>query len=275
MGNERLEAALSYARRGWPVLPCRPRGKAPLTARGVLDATRDQERIKHWWRAAPRANVGIRTGVESGLIVVDVDPRGGGDEGLWELEQRYTRLPPTAEALTGGGGRHLYFEHPGGRVRCATALGGYSGVDLKADGGYVVAPPSLHASGRRYTWEVNSAVGDVPLAPAPAWLVNLANGGPGGRGGAGTLPAGIKEGERNTLLASLAGSLRRRGASEEAILAALRVENEMRCRPPLGAREVAAIARSICRYPAGHYQVVTGSRRCRRRKEVIIRRAEL
>jgi len=275
MGNERLEAALSYARRGWPVLPCRPGGKAPLTARGVLDATGDQERITAWWRAAPQANVGIRTGLESGLIVLDVDPRAGGDEGLWELERTHERLPATVEALTGGGGRHLYFKHRGGRVRCATALGGYSGVDLKADGGYVVAPPSLHASGRQYVWEATSAVGDVLLALAPAWLVNLANGGPGGRGWTGTLPAVIKEGERNTLLASLAGSLRRRGASEAAILAALRVENEGRCRPPLGSREVEAIARSICRYPAGRYQPGRGNRRCRRRKEVIIRRAEL
>lgn len=238
------DAALAYARRGWHVLPCRPRGKEPLTPHGCKDATTDEQTIRSWWQRWPAANVAIATGRASGICVLDVDPRAGGDETLAALE----RLPPTVEALTGGGGRHLYFRHPGGHVKSAArALG--PGLDVKADGGYVIAPPSVHPSGAEYAWELSSHPDDVPLAEPPGWLLALLA--PPAAGGAReppAIPERIPAGQRNATLTSLAGALRRRGAQEPAIRQALLAVNKAQCEPPLDAREVQRIAASVARY---------------------------
>jgi putative DNA primase/helicase len=123
------------------------------------------------------------------------------------------------------------------------------GIDIKSDGGYFVAPPSRHASGQTYEWEASSEPDDVPLAPFPAWLAKLI-GQPGGNGDHGEAPASqaIPQGRRNDSLTSLAGLMRRRGMSQEAIEAALLTENEKHCRPPLDEVEVARIAKSVARY---------------------------
>jgi len=248
--DELRHAALTYAARGWPVLPLVPRGKEPLArlvAHGVKDASADPQTVGAWWQTEPAANVGIA--VPAGMFVLDVDPRAGGDETLGELERRHGPLPGTVECLTGGGGRHLYFRAPQG-VRLRGRLG--PGLDVKASGGYVVAPPSLHPTGRPYTWEISGHPDDVQPAPAPIWLLDLLSDGQGGH------PAGrdapIPQGERNATLASMAGAMRRRGMSPAAIEAALLAENAARCDPPLGEDEVRTIARSVGRYdpaPAG------------------------
>jgi hypothetical protein len=185
-----LTAALDYAARGWPVLAlhgieqgcctcrqpkCGSPGKHPITRNGVKDATTDAVTIRGWWRNAPTANVGIATGVGAGLIVVDVDPRNGGSESLEELERRYGAFPKTPRANTGGGGQHIFLKHPGpgDRIPNATRLGGLPGLDMKADGGYVVAPPSKHASGGTYTWRRSAHPELVDLAPGPDWLLRL------------------------------------------------------------------------------------------------------
>jgi hypothetical protein len=168
-----LEAALGYAARGCPVLPVR--GKVPRTSHGVRDASADAGVIRGWWRGWPDAGVGIATGCASRLVVLDVDPRHGGDDSLRELAARIGGLTDTVTCLTGGGGTHFYYRHPGGRdVPCRVALGGHAGLDLRGDGGYVVAPPSLHASGRTYEWDALAHVEDVPLAPCPGALLTLA-----------------------------------------------------------------------------------------------------
>jgi hypothetical protein len=181
--NPLLDAALAYAARGWRVFPVE--GKRPLTSHGAHDATTDEATIRAWWRRWPEAGVAVATGAESGLVVLDVDPRSGGDESLRRLEAERGELPRTPVVLTGGedGGDHYYLAHPGGTVPNRVGLGGYSGLDLKADGGYVVAPPSIHLSGRAYVWEVNAHHDDVPLAPCPQWLLDLAAEGPSGARG--------------------------------------------------------------------------------------------
>jgi hypothetical protein len=171
-----LRRALRYARFGWRVFPlhaptgagcscgksdCTSVGKHPRTTRGVHDATTDDARIAAWWRQWPDASIGIATG--NGLAVLDVDPRHGGDDSLRNLEDEHGEIS-TLTARTGGGGLHLYLvgELPG--------RGGFlPGLDLKSTGGYVVAPPSLHASGNRYEW---IATEDMPTAPQPVphWL---------------------------------------------------------------------------------------------------------
>jgi hypothetical protein len=157
-------------------------GKHPLSRavpNGLDGATMDAELIRAWWARWPAANVGIRTGLVSGLVVVDVDPRHGGDDGFADLETRHGALPESPLAHTGGGGSHLFLAHPGVRpVTCRTNLGGFPGVDLKADGGYVVAPPSRHGSGRIYTWHKALHLPDVPLAPCPDAILALALEGP-------------------------------------------------------------------------------------------------
>jgi len=246
-----LHAALDYARRGWAVFPCRPKGKEPLTPHGCRDATTDPQTIAGWWRRWPDANVAIATGPVSGLLVLDIDGAEG-EESLAALAGEYGPLPATPEVLTPGGGRHIYFHHPyGDPVRCAVRLGAWAGLDLRAAGGYVVAPPSVHPTGRPYVWEVSSDPDTTPLAEPPAWLLALAAerakaDGNGHR--TEPLPEVIGEGQRNATLTSIGGSLRRRGASEAATLAALRAINEAQCRPPLPAEEVERIAQSLCRY---------------------------
>jgi len=254
----RLACAEDYAARGWPVFPlhsiqdgrctcgkadCQSPGKHPRTPRGLLDASTDANTIRQWWAKWPDANIGIVTGATGGLLVLDVDPGHGGDATLADLLAIHGPLPETVEALTGGGGRHVFFKHPGGTIRNSAGKLG-PGLDVRGDGGYVVAPPSVHASGECYQWTADP--GETPLAEAPAWLLARLEDTPRPTGA----PESdrIMEGRRNSALASLAGAMRRKGATETAILAALQEENRTRCDPPLPDSEVAEIAASI-----GHY----------------------
>ena len=172
-----FEAALAYATRGWPVLPlhsvqnnrctcsapeCHSPGKHPHTVNGAKDATTDLEQTKQWWTCWPDANIGIATGDASGLVVVDVDPRNDGKESLERLQEAHEPFD-TYTVSSGGGGWHFYFKHPGGHIPCRTNL--EAGVDAKADGGLVVAAPSLHLSGVRYWVEPYE-----PVAEMPHWL---------------------------------------------------------------------------------------------------------
>ena len=166
-----LDAALLYADRGWHVIPIKPRGKKPLTSHGLKDGTTNPDIIHGWWNRWPDANVGIVTGEVSGLFVVDVDPRHGGEEALAALEREHGKLPETLGCGTGGGGRHLYFAHPADQKRVKNSqskLG--QGLEVKGDGGYVVAPPSLHRSGRRYEWQASRAPQAAGVTAAPPWL---------------------------------------------------------------------------------------------------------
>lgn len=159
-------SALEHADRGWHVLPLRPRSKAPLgqlVPNGLKNASADLAQVFRWWERAPAANVGLVCG-PSGLVVLDVDPRNGGDDSLHELERQLGPLPATPRALTGGGGEHYFFRHP--RVPLRPVLA--DGLDLK-DHGYVLLAPSVHPNGRRYEWDLTPD--DVPLADLPAaWL---------------------------------------------------------------------------------------------------------
>lgn len=254
-----IEHALAYARRGWSVFPlhtpdaagncscrkpnCPDNGKHPRTMNGLTGATTDEAQIAKWWGMWPDANIGLATG-ERSAVVLDIDPRHGGDVSVRKLQEQHGHFNEKVYAHTGGGGWHLLFRHPGFRVRNVQAsdkLG--EGVDVRGDGGYVVAPPSLHASGNRYSWGVEP----VELPEMPAWLKTLLA--EPARASAEFVGEGeIAEGGRNKSLTSMAGSMRRRGMSEEAMYAALSVENERRCKPPLEDADVRKIAHSVARY---------------------------
>ncbi|KAA0219700.1 MAG: bifunctional DNA primase/polymerase [Phycisphaerae bacterium] len=244
--NPLLVAALQYAAVGLPVFPCAPCQKRPITEHGFHDATTDEAPIRVWWRDHPGANIGVPTGAVSSIIVLDIDPRHGGDVSIEDLAHRYGSLPETAMSLTGGGGRHLFLKHPGGQVRCTHGELA-PGIDVKGDGGYVVMPPSIHPNGNAYAWELSSDIVEVRPASCPEWLLKLFAVRPIDATVA--APANsIPKGERNGTLARLAGAMRRVGMSPAEILAALRQVNADRCSPPVSPREVEQIATSIGRY---------------------------
>lgn len=280
MSNPNMKAeALWYAKHGIPVFPlhwptaegcscgknpgavlkdevCRSVGKHPRTTTGFKEATTDADQIAKWWAKWPEANVGVPTGEITNVLLVDLDPRNGGPATSGELAERFGPFPKTVEIITGGGGRHLLFRYGGGRVRKELA----KGVDLKGDGGYFVAPPSLHASGRRYAFDEAYGGKDAFLnpAPAPQWLMEHNAGETrhktDNRNSAATTketPAGAKvtEGKRHAHLLSLAGTMQKRNMSPEAIKAALLAENREKCNPPKTEAEVEKIAESVRIYP--------------------------
>lgn len=182
MSNPAYRVALSYAEQGWPVLPCyEPKGngcscrhpactspgKHPRTARGLRDASTAPEMIERWWRQWPDANVAVRTGVVSKLVVLDIDVDKRGLATIQRLTQGHGPLPATVTVRTGSGGWHYYFAHPGGIVPNSTSRLG-PGLDVRGDGGYVVAPPSRHVSGSVYRLTTSGM-----LAPLPSWIARV------------------------------------------------------------------------------------------------------
>ncbi|MEA3502929.1 MAG: bifunctional DNA primase/polymerase [Actinomycetota bacterium] len=182
-----IDAALTYARLGWSVVPvhtpepngcscrrfdCPAVGKHPRTHwEAHMRVAAAEEMITGWWERWPDANIGVVTGSVSDVVVLDVDPRNDGDASLQEMEDRWGALPATAVVRTGGGGWHYWFS-AGDEHLPSRALN--AGLDLKGEGGLVVAPPSMHVSGIHYRWLVDPTITD--LAPMPPWLASLARG---------------------------------------------------------------------------------------------------
>lgn len=271
-----LGAALYYVARGWPVLPLWPviprhgrdgfvclcregdacdwPGKHPACAGGASAATCDVARVERFWQAFEARwytspSVGIATG--GSLVVVDIDAPKTGDETWRRIAETHPRLD-TVEVLTGRG-RHLYFDARGfGRVPSSVGRLG-AGVDVRGSGGYVVAPPSRHESGRRYVFEAASDPTEgASLVALPDWLVALAREpsrvSPARFAVGETIPAG----QRNETLARFACSLRARGIEEPELREAVEHLNASACDPPLSAREVETIVRGVLRrYRAG------------------------
>lgn len=246
---EMRRAALDYIGRGWSAVVLRPRDKFPLIRWEPYQyRAADPAEVQRWFDRWPDANVGIVTGQVSGLVVLDVDPRHGGEDSVagWARADRI--LPDTIEAATGGGGRHLYFRAPAIFLRNRVGLA--PGLDLRANGGLVVAPPSVHPSGGRYTWRPGSAPADRAPAALPDWLCRMASGS-GARAGHSLdhwrklVSEGVPEGTRNNTLASLAGHLLWHGVDPQVTLELLLCWNRTRCRPPLDDAEVAGVVASI------------------------------
>lgn len=272
-----MTAALAWAEQSVPVLPlysvadgicdcregseCRSPGKHPLShlvPHGVKDATTNPETIRRWWASVPLANVGIATGGQLRLLAVDVDPRAGGDASLCDLVEAHgCEWLDTFSVKTGGLGNHFIFTLPTGTEVHRGKLS--PGIDVKGEGGYLVAAPSLHASGRNYVIEKNTYA-----AAAPAWLVEeltrahdiapatvvafQENSSYRERGGL------IAEGERNDRLFRISCALWGGGDAPDlpSLHARILEVNAERCIPPLAASEVAKIASSVAaRFPRG------------------------
>lgn len=274
--NAMLKDASYYARMGLAVLPvhsirdgrcscgqhdCPSPGKHPRTADGVKSATKEIQQITEWWTKWPDANIGIATGSISGIVAIDVDcdHNAGkyGDESLREWQDENGQFPETWQSLTGGGGQHYIFRCDDPALKNRTGV--LQGIDIKANRGYIVAPPSLHRSGRRYAWECSSGPEDIPLALLPDKLRDLIRGNARETRTPIDIPEVIPKGTRNDTLFRLASSLRARGLSESELLAALLAVNEERCIPPLSAEEVRSIVKSVSRYPQGTAVVKSGT----------------
>lgn len=237
--NSLKDWALRYADIGFSVFPLKPRGKAPATVNGFKDATTDKAQIGTWWDRCPDSNIGIATGaVSGGLVVIDMDvheEKGiNGYETLKGWQQENGELPETWMSMTGSGGYHWIYKDAA-TYKCRTGI--YEGIDIRADGGYIVAPPSIHPdTGRRYEWE--QGPGDREIAQADNRVINFLLGPmPEGRK-AFSLPEVIPEGGRTDAMIKLIGSQKGSGLSDEAIIAAVRAENEARCVPPLTDKEL-------------------------------------
>lgn len=244
----RSEAALEYAARGLQVFPvhsiengrctcirpdCPSPGKHPRTFNGVKDATSDPQRVREWWSKWPNANVGLACGAGSSIFAIDVDPRHQGDASFeeWETLRPAGPLPPTRVSRTGGGGRHIFLRWPrsGGIGNRTNWL---PGVDVRGEGGYVLLPPSDHASGGVYTWE-----SDVATAEAPEDLVDDLK--RRGRGtGSGELRddesilQGVPEGQRDDVLFRACCRWRRLHKDSYTAVRLLALAAASRCDPP-------------------------------------------
>ncbi len=236
------EWALKYAEMGLYVLPLIPGQKEPATANGFRDASNDKAQAEKWWTKRPDYNIGIATGIEYGsLVVIDLDRNHKSGEDGYETLKEWQRenggeLPETWTSITGQGGYHLIYidDEPHGSRR-----GLYEGVDIRGEGAYIVAPPSIHPdTGRRYEWE--QGPGECKVAWADTLVKNFLLGPmtPDGEKQAFSLPETIPEGGRTDTMIKLIGSLRGKGLSDEAIMAAVSAENEARCVPPLTDKEL-------------------------------------
>lgn len=237
--DDLLAAALAYVPRTIPL-----DGKRP-TIPDWPNWRATPETVREWWQRHPTANVGVRTG--GALVVLDIDPRAGGDDVLADLEHEHGELPPTVQCRTGGGGRHLYYRGP--RDLPSFDLG--AGLEVKAAGRQVVAPPSVHpGTGAIYAWAPGQAPGDLPLAQLPAWVTA---GRPERRERPSRTPTsewvaivaeGLADGQRNAGLARIVGHLLAKDVDAHLVAEVAHLVNA-RCRPPLPAREVDLVVASI------------------------------
>ena len=247
-----LQAALDYA--NWDDLPVFPvkTDKSPYTSNGFKDATNDPAMVRHFWRKWPDANIGIPTGEASGWLVLDVDPRNGGDASLTSLiEEHGDAWLETLQAKTGGGGHHIIFAYPrGSNIKKGKFA---EGIDLQSDGGYIIVAPSLHSSGQHYEW-----LNDLKPAQPPEWLLKLlteerqataTKARSEVKSGA-RIGAVIPEGERNETLFRIGCALRGQGYNRAEIEAELMAINLQRCAPPLDVAEVQKIAGSCAKLSA-------------------------
>jgi hypothetical protein len=273
-----LSTALAFARHGhavfpvnWPVkrdgkLVCscgtacgRNAAKHPfgkLAPRGLLSATTDPGIVKHWFGyAAAEANLAV---VTDKLVILDVDTRHDGDESLAALEREHGELPHTWRVLTGGGGQHILFAAPDGvEIKSVVAelmesppLG--RGIDIRARGGYIIAPPSRHISGREYAWSVDHHPKETPLAPAPDWLLKRLANGADDDGGAHEPPPSdqwvkltrqpVSE-YREWAADEIAYHLFCHNCDRQLVLGLMHTWNSAWCKPPLGYHELEKIVR--------------------------------
>lgn len=245
------DAAIEYAKKGFAVFPLKYRDKVPLTRNGCKDATTDAAQIKAWWQKYPNANIGLATGsVSQNVFVIDLDiDEDSGIDGYHSLEdwqREHGDFPETWTAITGRGGYHLYYR---GNGKIKNRAGIIDGVDIRGNGGYVVAPPSIHKNGNRYEWEYSPD--EFEIAKADNNVEYFLSHDDQKQGAAFTMPNIVAAGQRNQMLFRFACMMQAKGASDQSVFAATMAENESSCSPPLTEQEVKVIVSSATRYDKG------------------------
>lgn len=257
-----LDAALAYACEGLAVFPLAPNTKIPLTDHGFKDAVTDEKQIREWWGKNPDANVAIATGAMSGgLVVVDLDVKDN-KNGISEfkkwIDENHLFIPDTPKAKTWSGGEHYLFKSS---IPTPCKTDWLPGVDVRGDGGYIVAPPS-EINGFFYEWvvslydkeivdedqdeDVYTLIQDIRTDNKPQRKENAVD--------ASTvfaLPDSIQKGGRNDTITRYVGSLQRAGYGDFEILDKAREANARLCKPPMSAKELEGIVRSVLRYEKG------------------------
>lgn len=245
------DAAIEYAKKGFAVFPLKYRDKVPLTRNGCKDATTDAAQIKAWWQQHPNANIGLATGsVSQNVFVIDLDideDRGiDGYHSLEDWQREHGDFPETWTAITGRGGYHLYYR---GNGRIKNRAGIIDGVDIRGNGGYVVAPPSIHKNGNRYEWEYSPD--EFEIAKADNNVEYFLNHDDHRQSASFTMPNIVSAGQRNQMLFRFACMMQAKGASDQSVFAATMAENESSCSPPLTEQEVRIIVSSATKYDKG------------------------
>lgn len=256
-------AAVKYINMGFAVIPLKVRSKDPATPHGLRDWSDNPQTARECWSAHPQCNVGIVCGqVSHGIIVIDIDIDEDKDKDgyatLREWEKINGALPETVTAITGGGGMHMLYR-VNREIRPFTNV--EAGIDVRGDGSYIVAPPSVHPSGHVYTWENDPDEYEVADADANVYaLIDSLrrNGGDSDDPTAATskapkfeLPDKIREGERNDMLYRYACQQRAFGRNDDDIFNQTYGVNCSRCEPPLSIEDVRKIVRSACRHEQG------------------------
>ncbi|HCE66863.1 MAG: hypothetical protein A2X82_11625 [Geobacteraceae bacterium GWC2_55_20] len=234
-----LKAALEYASRGIPIFPLGPQGKLSIVKWGS-EATTDPEQIKAWWQQNPNYNIGLLTGAKSGIAVVDFDSR----EALARGKELGLPDGPTVKT---GRGFHLYCQQSEG-TRNFQKRSDLPETDLRAEGGYVVAPPSIHENGEQYSWFICKGLDDLPLPPLPEWILAKT---PEEKTPVKSLITGVPEGQRNNALARLVGSWLHENVSYKDVIIKAKEWNNQNT-PPLDDREVLKTIDSIYKRERGN-----------------------
>ncbi|NLX95981.1 MAG: DUF3987 domain-containing protein [Rhodopirellula sp.] len=250
-----LDQALAYARRGWSVFPCKAKDKIPATARGFLDASSDPEVVKQLFAKKANCNIGIATGPASRIWALDLDGEEGRRSFFFDVAKG--DIPNTLRVNTPGGGLHLFFRWNGVEIKNRSKIDGKP-IDVRGAGGYVVAPPSVHPNGKRYTWDGDDA---TPIVEAPEWLVEFVTGDRSHKsqsshlsfqiGGGDFLDTlenapGAGEGQRHAMALRLIGSALGRGL-DPVVVAQQAVNWASRCFPPMPEDEVLRILGDLTR----------------------------
>ena len=236
------EWALHYAEMGLAVFPLVCRDKVPAVVGGCKVATTKRTTIERWWDKNPQYNIGIATGNKSsGLVVIDLDvDKNKGIDGydvLRDWQNKHGKLPETWQSITGRGGYHYFYKDA---IVHSNRVGLYEGVDIRGEGGYIVAPPSVHPNGNIYEWEQGPE--EYEIAQVDNIVNDFLKGEKQRRDSEHKtnfkVPELIPEGKRVDTIVRLIASLRTKGLDDDAIKAAVRVENEKRCNPPLKEKEL-------------------------------------
>jgi len=240
-----LEAALKYAERGWFILPLKPKDKIAVLKEWQNKSFNTSEKIHEWWDKNPNYNIGLNCGM-SNLVAIDIDvcdETPDAYEAWKELCQKHNINYDTIHNLTGRGGHHFIYSAPNHKISCSQgALA--PGIDVKAQGGYVVIPPSIHPNNKPYLWEESGTnLLDIP-PPLVSLLLRDNN-------KKEEIPETFIEGKREKNLIRLAGQYRNQGMSEEEMYQKLSDDNQKRSIPPVPAKDIRKIANSYAKYPVG------------------------